>query len=252
MGSSLPKTGNCLTGLCVCGGQGIERLYGCNLGGLDDVIRKGPQGYAFFFDQCFQPGSILPFRFTQRQNILGGTGGFDNDLQILWQGIEGFEGHGPKNSAFNASTVAVTSARSRNSLRCSQEVSAISRHPWHAAPFSGCEFAVSPQKAERVRPIDKGQPLYKTGYKKMGPHEVETMLLDLGLCFDFRYSYPTGPLIDGGQEGMSERWCTVPPAGRVDDALYGGDGEIIIFVEDEEIREPREQPPAGWNCPKDA
>ena len=121
-----------------------------------------------------------------------------------------------------------------------------------AAPFSGCEFAVSPKKAERIRPTDEGQPLYKTGYRNMSPQEVETMLRDLGLCFDFRYSYPTGPLIDGGQEGMSERWCTAPPAGRVEDALYGGEGEIIIFVEDDAIREPREQPPAGWNCPTDA
>jgi hypothetical protein len=121
-----------------------------------------------------------------------------------------------------------------------------------ADPFSGCEFAVSSQEADRVRPTDKGQPLYKTSYKKMSPQEVETMLLDLGLCFVFRYSYPTGPLIDGGQEGMSERWCTAPPAGKVDDAVYGGEGQIVVLVEDDEIREPREQPPAGWNCPTDA
>ena len=44
---------------------------------------------------------------------------------------------GRKNSAPNASTVADTSARSRNSLRCSQDVSAISRQPWQAAPFNG-------------------------------------------------------------------------------------------------------------------
>ena len=121
-----------------------------------------------------------------------------------------------------------------------------------AAPFSGCEFAVSKKKADRLRPTDKGQPLHKSGYKKMSPQEVEMLLRGLGLCFDFRYGYPTGPWIDGGQEGMSERWCTAPPSGKVDDALYGGDGEIIVFVEDEsEIREPREQPPAGWNCPTD-
>jgi hypothetical protein len=119
------------------------------------------------------------------------------------------------------------------------------------APFSGCEFAVSPKKADRVRPTDKGQPLHKSGYKKMSPQEVESMLHDLGLCFDFRYGYPTGPWIDGGQEGYSERWCTAPPSGKVDDALYGGAGEIIVFVEDSEIREAREQPPEGWNCPTD-
>jgi hypothetical protein len=120
------------------------------------------------------------------------------------------------------------------------------------APFTGCEFAVSPKNADRLRPTDKGQPLHKSGYKKMGPEEVEAMLRDLGLCFDFRYGYPTGSWVDGGQEGMSERWCTAPPSGKVDDALYGGAGEIIVFVEDEsEIREPREQPAQGWNCPVD-
>ncbi len=119
------------------------------------------------------------------------------------------------------------------------------------ASFTGCEFAVSPENAERTRPADKGQPLYRSGYKKMSPQEVEAMLLDLGLCFDFRYGYPTGPWIDGGQEGMSERWCTAPPSGKVDDALYGSEGQIIIFVEDRMIREAREQPLQGWNCPPD-
>ena len=116
------------------------------------------------------------------------------------------------------------------------------------APLTGCEFAVSAKKAERVRPTQKGQPLFKSGYRKMSPQDVEAMLRDLGVCFEFRYGYPTGPWIDGGQEGYSERWCTAPPSGRVDDALYGGGGEIIIFVEDDEICEPREQPLAGWGC----
>jgi hypothetical protein len=120
-----------------------------------------------------------------------------------------------------------------------------------AAPFSGCEFAVSPKKAERVSPTNKGQPLHKSGYKKTSPQEIEAMLRDLGFCFDFRYDYPTSPWVDGGQTGMSERWCTAPPAGRIVGAEYGSDGELIILVEDDEIREPREQPPAGWNCPTD-
>jgi hypothetical protein len=119
------------------------------------------------------------------------------------------------------------------------------------APFTGCEFAVSPKKAERLRPTDKGQPLHESAYKTMSPQDLEAMLRDLGLCFDFRYGYPTGPYVDGGQESASERWCTAPPSGKVDDAVYGGDGEIIVFVEDGEIREPREQPPQGWNCPVD-
>lgn len=119
------------------------------------------------------------------------------------------------------------------------------------APFSDCEYAVSPAQADLLRPADQGQPLHGSGFRRMSPQEVEGLLRDLGLCFDFRYGYPTAPWIDGGQEGMSERWCTAPPAGEVDDALYGSHGEIIVFVEDEEIREPRAQPPAGWNCPLD-
>lgn len=117
------------------------------------------------------------------------------------------------------------------------------------AAYTGCRMAVSPKQVDRVRPTDKGQPLYRSGYRKMSAADVEALLSDLGVCFEFRYGYPTGPLIDGTQEGYSERWCTAPPGGRVDDALYGGQGEIIVFVEDDRIREPREQPPAGWNCP---
>lgn len=116
------------------------------------------------------------------------------------------------------------------------------------APLTDCEFAVSAKKAEKVRPTEKGQPLHKSGYKKMTPVDIEAMLQDLGLCFEFRYEYNTGPWIDGGQEGYSERWCTAPPSGRVGTAFYGSDGEIIVVVEDDEIREPREQPLAGWNC----
>lgn len=117
------------------------------------------------------------------------------------------------------------------------------------AAHTDCRFAVAPGLAESVRPTDEGQPLDDAGIEQMSAAEVEAVLRELGVCFEFRYSYPTGPEIDGSQEGYSERWCTAPPAGRVEEALYGGDGAIIIFVEDDEIRDPREQPPAGWGCP---
>ena len=117
------------------------------------------------------------------------------------------------------------------------------------AAYSGCRRPVPPEQVDEVRPTDVGQPLYESGYRDMSAAEVESLLTDLGLCFEFRYSYPTGPEVDGTQEGYSERWCTAPPDGRVDDALYGGQGEIVVFVEDDEIHELRKQPPAGWNCP---
>jgi hypothetical protein len=117
------------------------------------------------------------------------------------------------------------------------------------AAHSGCRMAVPPEQVDEVRPTDEGQPHYESGYTDMSAAEVETLLTELGLCFEFRYSYPTGPEVDGSQVGYSERWCTAPPDGRVDDALYGGQGAIIVFVEDDQIRELREQPPAGWNCP---
>ena len=111
-------------------------------------------------------------------------------------------------------------------------------------PLVGCTPAAANRKALRQGPLRKGQPLHRTGIRKMDPAEAESLLRDLGLCFTFRYEYPTGPSV-----GYSERWCTAPPAGRITDLTYLDDGEIVVFVEDDRVRNEREQPPEGWNCP---
>ncbi len=41
------------------------------------------------------------------------------------------------------------------------------------AAHTGCRFAVSPEEVDAVRPTDKGQPLYKSGYRQMSAAEVE-------------------------------------------------------------------------------
>ena len=111
-------------------------------------------------------------------------------------------------------------------------------------PLVGCTPAATSKLALRRSPLHKSQPLHGTGIRKMGPADAEGLLRDLGLCFTFRYEYPTGPSV-----GYSERWCTAPPAGRITDLAYLDDGEIVVFVEDDRVRSEREQPPEGWNCP---
>jgi hypothetical protein len=106
---------------------------------------------------------------------------------------------------------------------------------------------------ERVRvsvrgsaePLDSGQPLAGTGIEEMTPEAAEALLREMGLCFTFRYMYPTGD----EDTGYSERWCTAPPAGEVVAVAYA-DGEVVVVVSDDRIQEPREQPLAGWGCPE--
>ena len=119
------------------------------------------------------------------------------------------------------------------------------------APLTDCKPATTNKKELRRSPLQKGQPLHGTGIRKMTPDEAETLLRDLGLCFTFRYEYAVPPSPDDpdvGVVGSSERWCTAPPAGRVRDLVYAPDGEVIVFVEDKEVRPMRTQPPEGWNC----
>lgn len=111
-------------------------------------------------------------------------------------------------------------------------------------PLVGCVPATTNKKALGQSPLRKGQLLHGSGILKMDPAEAESLLRHLGLCFTFRYEYPTGPSM-----GYSERWCTAPPAGRITDLTYLDDGEIVVFVEDDQVRSEREQPPEGWNCP---
>ncbi len=113
------------------------------------------------------------------------------------------------------------------------------------APLTDCKHVPQPKRAETRRR------LVKAGIKKMTPVEAETLLCDRGLCFTFRYGYPLPPSPDDPDEGSvggGERWCTAPPSGRVADLTYLPDGEVVVFVEDKEVRPMRTQPPEGWNC----
>lgn len=111
-------------------------------------------------------------------------------------------------------------------------------------PLVGCEPATTTARELPGGPLQVGQPLHGTGIESMEPSRAEALLRDLGFCFTFRYEYPTGPSV-----GYGERWCTAPPAGRITDVSYLDDGEIVVTVEDDEVRAEREQPPQGWNCP---
>ena len=82
----------------------------------------------------------------------------------------------------------------------------------------------------------------------MPPAQAATHLRARGVCFEFRWSYPTGP-----GTGYSERWCVPPPTGRVSSADLLDDGVVLLTVSDDSgiVREVREQPAAGWGCPTD-
>jgi hypothetical protein len=112
-------------------------------------------------------------------------------------------------------------------------------------PLIDCEFAATSRKATRKSPLKKGEPLHGSRIRKMTPEEAEALLRERGICFTFRYDYS---VTDTGG-GYSERWCTAPPAGKVGDLLYLDDGEVVVFVYDDEPHPERAQPPEGWNCP---
>jgi hypothetical protein len=47
----------------------------------------------------------------------------------------------------------------------------------------------------------------------MTPLEIESLLRDAGVCFEFSYRYPTGLSRDAGSATV-ERWCTAPQEAR--------------------------------------
>jgi hypothetical protein len=107
------------------------------------------------------------------------------------------------------------------------------------------------------------------GIDLLPPQEASERLTELGICHEFTYYYD---FIDPKKEravGTSERWCTMPDVVRLLEVhpsarepmvtaykqIFRGrmsvrdNGYVRILVEDEEPRERREQPPAGWDCP---
>ena len=116
------------------------------------------------------------------------------------------------------------------------------------AALGDCEYVRASVRADDARPLDEGQPLAGSGIEEMTPEEAEALLRDVGLCFTFRYEYPT--TVDPSQSGVySERWCSAPPSGDVDAVLYLPSGEVVVFVHEERVMPLREQPPEGWGCP---
>lgn len=102
-------------------------------------------------------------------------------------------------------------------------------------PLVDCGPAVTARKDVRKDPLQKGQPLHGSGIRKMTPEVAEALLRERGYCFTFRY--------DGG------RWCTAPPGGKVQDLAYLPDGEVVVFVHDDEPHPYEEVPPEGRGCP---
>jgi hypothetical protein len=95
-------------------------------------------------------------------------------------------------------------------------------------------------------PLAPGQPLAGSGIESMTPTAAQTLLRLRGFCHMFRYSYD---YTDAPGSGYGEAWCD-PPPGVITELAYGGDGEVLIFVEDAmpTFHSPRPQPPVGWGC----
>jgi len=86
-----------------------------------------------------------------------------------------------------------------------------------------------------------------TGIWTMSLPEVETLLRESGVCFEFNYSYFTD-FRDGGGSVGGERWCTAPPRGHLTRLSYRDD-VLVGTVRDEAVQAQRQVPPQGWNCP---
>jgi len=114
--------------------------------------------------------------------------------------------------------------------------------------LSDCERVRASVRVGAESPLDEGQPLAGSGIEEMSPQAAEALLREAGLCFTFRYQYPTS---EDRSEGYSERWCTAPPGGTIRDEglAYLDDGEVVVFVSDDRVMPVREQPPEGWDCP---
>ena len=122
------------------------------------------------------------------------------------------------------------------------------------APLTGCAPAAVTTQAVREGPFAKGDALRGLGFRQKTPAEAAALLRELGYCFTFRYTHP----VEGSEGGWSpsDRWCLAPPGGKIDDALYLDDGEIVdgeivVFVDDQVPRPHEPAPPQGVACPSE-
>jgi hypothetical protein len=108
----------------------------------------------------------------------------------------------------------------------------------------GCRRVVGPGM-DGADPLAPDSPLAGSGLGAMTPQAAAAWLDGHGYCVSWRFEYRTGP-----NQGYSEYWCTPPPATRIRQLLYDGDGNLIIFTEPLEntIRPQRPQPAIGWGC----
>lgn len=116
-------------------------------------------------------------------------------------------------------------------------------------PFEGCR-AVGPVPEDPNEPVvSEGNPdLSEFGVRPgMAAAEAHTRLSRQGICHDFRLSWVwEGTQIARG-EGYSQRWC-LPPPGKVEDAAYGSEGQVILFVSDPAPRPFDPNTPQSVGC----
>jgi hypothetical protein len=111
--------------------------------------------------------------------------------------------------------------------------------------YDGIPFAPgTPELEDWVEPEHQFQ---GSGIWTMSLAEVETLLRDSGVCYEFTYSF-VDQRQGSGASMAEERWCTAPPRGELVSLEYRED-VIDVAVWDSSVQAPRDVPPAGWNCP---
>jgi hypothetical protein len=119
-------------------------------------------------------------------------------------------------------------------------------------------YEVAPPRAESDSGLTPGEvlldgwdepehPFAGTGIWTMSPSEVESILREAGVCFEFGYTHPTGAPADD-HPLATEAWCWAPPDGAVTGLTYWRD-RVIVSVWGGTVRPAGDVPPQGWGCP---
>ena len=102
--------------------------------------------------------------------------------------------------------------------------------------------------ALRLEDWDEPEHQFKdTGIWTMSLTDVETLLRDSGVCFEFSHSF-VDQRQGSGASIAEERWCSAPPRGELVSLEYRED-VVDVAVWDSSVQATRDMPPAGWNCP---